>query len=86
MSASNAAAPSSIDDDLLALLVAERDNHLRMIAGVPDGAAVDLGLIKLPEGALMFPNLAVDFVTPRHTNQTSTAFISRAAKLGFKMR
>ena len=76
----------TIDDDLLALLLAERDIHLRMIAAVPEGAAVDLGLIKLPEGALMFPNLAVDFVTPRHTNQTSTAFISRAAKLGFKMR
>jgi integrase len=76
----------TIDDDLVALLLAERDNHLRMIAGVPDGAKVDLGLVRLPEGALIFPNLAVDFVTPRHTNQTSTAFISAAAKLGFKMR
>src|SRR5262249_39718849 len=30
-----------IDDDLLALLLAERDTHLRIAAGVPDGAAVD---------------------------------------------
>ena len=45
-----------------------------------------LRLVRLPEGALMFPNLAVDFVTPRPTNQTSTAFISMAARLGFKMR
>ena len=27
----------TIDDDLLALLLAERETHLRMIAGVPDG-------------------------------------------------
>ena len=27
----------TIDDDLLALLLAEREKHLRMIAGVPDG-------------------------------------------------
>src|SRR5262249_30127660 len=44
-----------IDDDLVALLGAERDRYLRMIAGVPSGAAVDLGLVKLPEGARMFP-------------------------------
>lgn len=46
----------TIDDDLLVMLLAEREKHLRMIAGVPAGAAVDLGLVKLPEGALMFPN------------------------------
>ena len=32
----------TIDDDLLALLLAERETHLRMIAGVPEGAEVDL--------------------------------------------
>ena len=46
----------TIDDDLLALLLVEREKHLRMVAGVPDGVSVDLGLVKLPEGALMFPN------------------------------
>ena len=45
-----------------------------------------MSLIKLPDGALMFPNLAVDFVTPRPTIQTSTRFISMAARLGFKIR
>ena len=29
----------TIDDDLIALLVAERERHLRIVAGVPDGAA-----------------------------------------------
>jgi hypothetical protein len=29
----------TIDDDLFALLVAERDRHLRIVAGIPDGAA-----------------------------------------------
>ncbi|MGB6312346.1 MAG: hypothetical protein WBG13_07255, partial [Pseudolabrys sp.] len=28
----------------------------RIIAGVPDGAKVDLGLVRLPDGAMMFPN------------------------------
>ena len=61
----------TIDDDLLAMLLAEREKHLRMIAGVPAGAAVDLGLVKLPEGALMFPNppalAELSFVIPaRH--------------------
>lgn len=46
----------TIDDDLIALLLAERERYLRVMAGVPDGAAVDLSLVKLPAEALMFPN------------------------------
>ena len=45
----------TIDDELLGLLIAERERHLRIAAGVPDGVTVDLTLIKLPEGALIFP-------------------------------
>jgi integrase len=67
------------------MLVAERDSHLRMVAGVPDGTAVNLSLIKLPDGGLMFPNLAVDFVTPRLPRQLSTAFIRKAKSLGFDL-
>jgi integrase len=44
-----------IDDDLVALLRGERDRHMRMIAGVPDSAAVDPSLVKLPADALIFP-------------------------------
>ena len=47
----------AIDDDLVALLVTEREKHLRIAAGVPDGAAVDLSLVKLPADALMFPGM-----------------------------
>jgi integrase len=46
-----------IDDALVRLLLSVREQHLRIVAGIPDGVAVDLSLIKLPEGALMFPSL-----------------------------
>jgi integrase len=55
-----------IDDDLVALLVAERGRHLRLRAGVPDGAAVDLSLVKLPADALMFPAPPADGSFPFH--------------------
>jgi integrase len=74
----------TIDDDLLALLLAERAKHLRLVAGVPEGVSVDLGLVRLPEGSLMFPNLIDgDLTTPRFTRQTSTIFTRKASKLGF---
>jgi hypothetical protein len=44
-----------IDDDLISFLMKERKRHLRIAAGVPDGVDVDLSLVKLPPGALMFP-------------------------------
>jgi len=44
-----------IDDALVRMLLSLRARHLRLIAGVPDGVGVDLGLIKLPTDALMFP-------------------------------
>ena len=46
----------TIDDDLLGLLFAQRERHLRLAAGVPDGGKVDLSLVKLPDGALIFPD------------------------------
>jgi integrase len=73
----------TIDDDLLTLLIAEREKHLRLVAGVPDGAAVDLGLIKLPADALMFPTPG-DFVSPRHPRATTMQFRHKATRLGFK--
>ena len=80
-----------IDDDLLALLLAERDKHLRMIAGLPDSATVDLSLIKLPEGALMFPNppgpgKELTFTAPRRPRVVTKEFARKARKLGFKLR
>ena len=45
----------TIDDGLLALLKAEHERHLRLVAGVADGVKVDLSLVKLPDDALVFP-------------------------------
>jgi integrase len=78
----------TIDDDLLALLLSEREKHLRLVAGVPDGVTVNLGLIKLPEGALMFPNppalAELSFVAPRKGHPVSREFRRKARQLGFK--
>jgi integrase len=77
-----------IDGDLLALLVAEREKHLRIMAGVPDGAAVDLSLVKLPDDALMFPNPPspgedFSFTKLRNPDNFTKEFVRRAHKLGF---
>jgi integrase len=76
----------TIDDDLLALLLAEREKHLRLVAGVPKAVAVDLSLIKLPKGALMFPDFGTDLVKPRRPGSITDAFKYRVRKLGFKLR
>jgi integrase len=73
----------TIDDDLLTLLLAEREKHLRLIAGIPDGVAVDLGLVKLPEDALMFPNPPT-LTEPRHPRNLTKKFLPKARSLGFK--
>jgi integrase len=78
----------TIDDDLVRLLCAEREKHLRLKAGVPDGIAVDLGLVRLPEGALMFPapperGEDFDFTKPRHPDAFSKQFMRKARALGF---
>ena len=71
----------AIDEDLIALLVAGRENHLRIVAGVPDGAKVDLSLVKLPTDAPMFPG--EDFTRPRHPNAVSKEFKRKPTRLGF---
>jgi integrase len=73
----------TVDDELLALLLTEREKHLRMVAGVPDNITVDLSLVKLPEGALMFPNPPT-LTAPRHPRNMTKEFVSKARKLGFK--
>ena len=78
----------TIDDDLIALLLSERDKHLRLAAGIPDGVSVDLSLIKLPEGALMFPNPPAlaegSFTSPRSPGRVSKFFGIHAARVGFR--
>jgi integrase len=74
-----------IGDDLIALLLALREKHLRIAAGVSDDAAVDLSLIKLPPDALMFPaaRREFSFTTIRDPNSMTMLFIHKARRLGF---
>src|SRR5262249_49607939 len=78
----------TIDESLVRLLLSVRSQHLRVVAGVPDGAAVDLGLIKLPEGALMFASFYrdVDFTKLRDANTISREFENLARKTFRRIR
>ena len=69
-----------LDDALVRLLLSIRDEHLRLVAGVPDGVKVDLGLIRLPSGALMFPSLGreMDFTRLRDSRSVTAEFEKRA--------
>jgi integrase len=77
-----------IDDALVALLLAERERHLRIVAGVPDGATVDLSLVKLPPDALVLPcppgrDEPFSFTKLRSPKDVTDRFRSVATKLGF---
>jgi integrase len=71
----------AIDDELVNLLRAERDKHLRLMAGVPDGAEV-LVLVKLPDDALVFPN-PFTLAELRTPNAITMEFVRKAHRLGF---
>jgi integrase len=75
----------TIDDGLIAILSAERERYLRLAAGIPDGNAVDLSLVKLPDDALMFPSPEGDlsFSKLRDPRATTRTLKRRARKLGF---
>jgi integrase len=76
-----------LDDSAMVVLLAEKDRHLRICAGLPDGVDVDLSLIRLPTSALMFPAVPekdeFDFTTPRNPRNFSKEFARRADLLGF---
>jgi integrase len=77
----------AIGNELLELLLAERDKHLRIVAGVPDGVDVDLSLVRLPEGSLMFPSPPArgqdfSFTALRTPKNVTEAFVNKAAALG----
>ena len=76
-----------IDDQLVGILRAAHEKNLRLIAGVPDGVAVDLSLVKLPADALMFPSpigSEIDLAQPRDPHAVTRTFCHRAVRLGFK--
>jgi integrase len=77
-----------VDDDLVALLVRQKERLQRLQAGIPDGAAgVDLSLIELPADALLFPSLDVHgeltFTRPRRPRNVTKEFARKAKTLGF---
>jgi integrase len=45
-----------LDDATVSLLTGLRETHQRLSAGIPDGADIDLSLIRLPAATLIFPN------------------------------
>ena len=82
-----------IDDQLVGILCALQVKVRRLIAGVPDGAAVDLSLVTLPAGALIFPSpeklidsktKKIDLAQARDPHAVTRGFCHRAAGLGFK--
>ena len=70
--------------------LAEREKQQRLIAGILKGADVNLGLVRLPKDALMFPNPVemaadLDLTTPRGDRALTKEFGRRAKKvLGFR--
>jgi integrase len=78
----------TLDAGTITMLNVEKDRHLRIRAGIPDGADVDLTLVRLPPGALMFPALPAagqdfEFTAPRNPRNFSKEFARRANRLGF---
>jgi len=69
-------------------LIEEKKRHQRIMAGVPDGADVDLSLIALPPTSLVFPASSeagedFDFAKPRNPRAFSKVFARRAERIGF---
>jgi integrase len=65
-----------LDDSTVNILLIERGKYQRLMAGIPDGAAVDLSLVRLPSKALMFPDVPergsdVDLEKPRNPRNFS---------------
>jgi integrase len=77
-----------LDDSVVALLIKAKKQHQRIKAGIPDGVDVDLSLISLPSGALIFPaapeaGADFDFTAPRNPRNFSKEFARKAGLLGF---
>jgi integrase len=77
-----------LDGATVTMLLAEKAKHQRLQAGIPDGVDVDLGLIRLPAGALTFPAVPekgeeFSFTKPRNPRNFSKEFARRAGLLGF---
>jgi integrase len=78
----------ALSDELTALLCAEREKYLRIVAGVPEGVAVDLSLVRLPNDALIFPSPAGLFsmMRVRDPHAVTRAFTNRRRSLAKALR
>ena len=77
-----------LDDAAVAILGAEKQRHQRFVAGVPDGAEVDLSLVKLPSNSLVFPaqpepGKDVNLVAWRNPRNFSKEFARKAGLIKF---
>jgi integrase len=72
-----------LDAGMLSLLKGVKERQQRIVAGVPDGTDVDVSMIKLPAGALVFPSSRFKLTTMRNPGSLSTQFTDHAAKVGF---
>jgi integrase len=76
-----------LDDTLVALLLRMRGPYQRIIAGAPEGADVDLSLVRIPDDWLIFPAPDGQCHHPRHPDGVTKQFTKRARKiLGFSIR
>jgi integrase len=78
----------ALDDATNTILLNEKEKYLRIRAGVPEGAAVDLSLMRLPQEALIFPAAPApgegfSLTKPRNPRNFSKEFARRARRLGF---
>lgn len=73
----------AVDDGLLILLGDIREAHRRLLAGVPEGAEADLSLVRLPEGALVFPAPGANLCKLRDADAVTRTFERKTSALGF---
>ena len=74
----------TIDDALIEVLRQVHDKHLRLVAGIPDGVKVDTSLVRLTQGALIFPGWGgTDLLGTRNCHSVETDWRERVAKIGF---
>jgi integrase len=77
----------AIDADLAERLRGYQSLMKRLAAGVPDGADVDLALVKLPADALLFPGEKLaDLTQLRDGHAVTRTFRRHARKLGFNIK
>lgn len=73
----------TIDAGLAERLRVEREKHLRVAIGIPDGSNANLSLLKLPEAALVFAAPGDDLRQLRDADAVTRTFCRKAKALGF---